>query len=478
MPEAPYVSERLGYKSVRDWMIVACVVAQAVTLVITWPLWQTRESPPHLPAIALPQIPFGWILACSLVLILFRPRIGVRIHIGVLVVSCLFDQWRLQPQVIGIAMMMIATVETWGPAVAKSFLIAMWFWSGLHKLLSPDWLGHVSWDLLQSLPIDVKTWHAPFAYTVAFGEILLGVLAIVRPRWAAVGCLALHSSIALFLSPWVHDWNISVIPWNLCTAVVGYWILSSGPAFRTQSWIQWAAAGLLLILPAGFYIGWVDHCFAHVLYSDNVPYGLITTNSGLQPFARWGDFRVPFPHTRRLFRQYFEITAKPGWKLHVSDPRAWLPDTYYLKQSDGAVIEIEQARFLSSDGDEVAGVESDNPRSMFALSQGGVRMLKRTADGMIYAVEIAPNDYRADLLGYLRGLPNLEQLQLAGCNVADDDLRLVTSCTNLRDIGLNDTKVTAVGIQFLTKLPRLDYMELENTPASRKTKPPAKIEAD
>ena len=473
MPEAPYMPEGLGYKSARDWMIVACVAAQAATLVITWPLWQTRELPPRLP-----QIPFGWILACSLMLILFRPRIGVRIHIGVLIVSCLFDQWRLQPQVIGIAMMMIATVETWGPAVAKSFLIAMWFWSGLHKLLSPDWLGHVSWDLLQSLPIDAKNWHALFAYTVAFSEILLGVLAIVRPQRAAVGCLALHSSIALFLSPWVHDWNISVIPWNLCTAVVGFWILSSAPAFRTQSRTQWTAAALLFILPAGFYIGWVDHCFAHVLYSDNVPQGLITTNNGLQPVARWGNFRAPFPHTQRLFRQYFKITAKPGWKLQVADPRAWLPDTYFLKQADGAVIEIDRARFLSSRGDEVTGVESDNPRSTFALSQDGARMLKRTVDGMIYAVEIAPNKYHANMLRQLHGLPNLEQLQLAGCNVADDDLRLLVGCANLRGIGLNDTKVTDVGIQSLAKLPRLDYMELENTPASRKSKPPAKIEAD
>jgi hypothetical protein len=173
------------------WMIV-CVAAQAATLAITWPLWETRQSPPHLPWVHLPQIPFGGILMCSLILILFRPQLGVRFHIGVLAASWLFDQWRIQPQVIGIAVLLLATTETWGPAIAKSYLIAMWFWSGL----------------------DPATWHAPFAYSIAIGEIILGVLAVARPRWAAIGCAALHLSIALFLSPLVHNWNVSVIGYS------------------------------------------------------------------------------------------------------------------------------------------------------------------------------------------------------------------------------------------------------------------------
>jgi hypothetical protein len=228
---------------------------------------------------------------------------------------------------------------------------------------------------------------------------------------------------------------------------------------------------MFFILPASFYAGWVDHSFAHVLYSDNVPYGLITTDEGVKPFARWGDFRVPFPHTRRLFRQYFDLTAKPGWKLHVADPRPWIPDTYFLKQADHTAMEIDRARFLSSGGAEVAGIESDNPRSVFALSQAGARMLKRTAEGMIYAVEIAPNNYRAELLRHLRGLPNLEQLQLAGCDVIDDDLRLLNGCDNLRGIGLDNTKVTDAGLKHLAKLPKLAYMELKNTNTTIGTKP-------
>jgi hypothetical protein len=455
----------------RAMLMVVCVAAQAATLAITWPLWETRESPPHLPLINVPQMPFGGILACSLALVLFRPRLGVWFHIAMLAVACVFDQWRIQPQLIGIAVLMLATVEPWGPAVAKSFLIAMWFWSGLHKLLSPDWLGQVSWNLVQTLPLDPKTWHGPFAHSVAFGEILLSVLAIFRPRWAAIGCVLLHTGIAVFLSPWVHNWNVSVIPWNLCTAVVGYWVLYTAPTFRAQSVPQRVVAAALIITPAGFYAGWVDHAFAHVLYSNNVPYGLITTDEGLRPIAPWGPFRAALPHTRRALRQYFTVVAKRGSKLHIADPRLGLEDTYFLKCSDGEVVEIDRARFLLPDSDEVAGVESDDPRAVFALSQAGVRLLKRTAEGMIYAVEVAPKNYDAVLLRHLHGLPNVEQLQLAGCNVVDDDLRLLLGCDKLEGIGLNNTKVTDAGVTYLAKLPRLNYMELENTGTSVKSRP-------
>jgi hypothetical protein len=366
---------------------------------------------------------------------------------------------------------MLATTESWGLAVAKSYLIAMWFWSGLHKLLSPDWLGEVSWGLIQSLPFDSATWHTPFAYSVAIGEIMLAILAVARPRWAAVGCIALHSGIALFLSPLVHSWNVSVIPWNLCTAVVGYRVLTTAPAFSAQSALQRIVAAILFIAPAGFYAGWVDHAFAHVLYSDNVPYGLITSDEGVVPMPRWGSFRAPFPHTRRAFRQYFELTAKPGSKLHLADPRAGLPDAYFWKRSDGEAIEIDRARFLAADHGEVRGVECDNLRDIFALSRAGARMLKRTAEEMIYAVEIAPKDYDAALLRHLRGLPNVEQLQLAGCDVGDDDLQLLVGCDNLRGIGLDNTKVTDVGLEHLAKLPRLKYMELENTATSGRSGP-------
>jgi hypothetical protein len=93
-------------------------------------------------------------------------------------------------------------------------------------------------------------------------------------------------------------------------------------------------------------------------------------------------------------------------------------------------------------------------------------MLKRTQNSMIYAAEISPERYRPELLRLLSRLPNLEQLQLAGCNVTDDDLQLLLGCDNLREIGLNNTELTDAGVAILRKLPKLEYMELEGTKAS------------
>jgi hypothetical protein len=329
--------DAVGFGTSRYWAAAIGAAAQAATLAVTWPLWQVRDSPPHLPLVDVPQIPFGIMLAVSLIIVFMRPRFGVRLHVVLLAASFVFDQWRVQPQAIGIAVLMLATVESWGPAIGKSYLISMWLWSGLHKLLSPDWFGQASWDLLQSLPIDPQSWHWPFAISIACSELTLGMFAIVRPRWAAVGCALLHFGIALFLSPWVHDWNASVIPWNVCMAIVGSWILWCAPAFREQSKAELVAAAILLLAPLGFYAGLVDHSLAHVLYSENVPYGVVTTNEGTRRIPRYGSFRVPFPHTRRAIRQYFAATAQPGSKLQIVDPRIGKADALFSKTAEGSV---------------------------------------------------------------------------------------------------------------------------------------------
>jgi hypothetical protein len=146
-----------------------------------------------------------------------------------------------------------------------------------------------------------------------------------------------------------------------------------------------------------------------------------------------------------------------------------MSDAYVVKKADGSVAEITRETFLAAGDSAVAGVQADDPRAVFALSQAGVRMLKRTRESMIYAAEIPPANYGRPLLQLLSRLPNLEQLQLAGCRVTDDDLRLLTGCDNLRGIGLNDTDITDAGVRILSQLPRLDYMELEGTKASEPT---------
>ena len=163
-----------GYRSLGStqyFLLVVCVAAQIATLAITWPLWELREFPPHLPAVDLPQLPFGWLFALSLVVVLVLPRLGSRLYLAVLLVSFVFDQFRIQPQVIGIAILMIGVVEDRVREFARWYLVALWFWSGLNKLLSEDWLGRVSWGILDALSLESVALHNLFAYAVAFGEM-------------------------------------------------------------------------------------------------------------------------------------------------------------------------------------------------------------------------------------------------------------------------------------------------------------------
>ena len=80
-------------------MYVVCLAAMALTIVITWPLWQARLSPPNLPLVPfLPELSFGPLLLGSLALALALPRTGFLVHVVLLVAALTFDQIRCQPQ--------------------------------------------------------------------------------------------------------------------------------------------------------------------------------------------------------------------------------------------------------------------------------------------------------------------------------------------------------------------------------------------
>lgn len=448
-----------GLPAVRYGMLLAAVVAQAVTILLTWPLWQVREAPVHLPLFDLPQVPFGWWMLGTLGLVLFRPRLGLLVHAAALLVSFAFDQYRTQPQFIALVALMLAAVEDVGVVIVRWFLASLWTWAGLHKLLSPDWFSFASWNMASALVADPTSFQPLFAWGVGLGELSAGMLAVFRPRWAVVPCVMMHVGIVLFLSPLFYNWNCSVMPWNLATALVGGWVMGTAPSIAPRFRWEWLLAGLFLVYPAGFYLGWVDHGIASVLYSSHIPRGLVTTTGGTEKVSGWGDLRVPFPNERRLLRIYFEQSAPVGAKLHIADPRGMLDDLYYVKQANGRAEAITRAEFLAASGDEVAGVELDSRRIVFLLSRAGAILLQRQTGSAIYAVRIEPHAYRPDLLDLLAGLPNLEQLDLEGCPVTDADLLRVPYLPKLAGIGLAKTKVTPAGLKQLDRQPELIYID-------------------
>lgn len=464
----------------RYGLLVFGVICQFLTIWITWPLWQSRVAPPHLPALDLPQVSFGWLLIASLVLIVAKPQWGLTFHWGVLIVACVSDQFRLQPQFFSIAVLMTACVWDAGHRVARWTLVSTWLWAGLHKLLSPDWFGYASHWLVARSGFDADSSYWWFAMMVAVVELVVGLLAIFRPKWAAPACLVMHVGIALMISPLVLNWNESVLPWNISVAVIGSWVMRTTESWRPILGWEKVVCAVGLLVPVGFYGGYLDHGFSGVLYSGSIPQGLITTKQGTHPIEGWGELCVPFPKERRTLRIYFEQWAQSGDKLHLADSRPWLDDAFYVLDSSHRARSIDRDEFfagvpvdngleqsgVSPEGSvpiETSGVGLDSRRSKFELQKAGVRMVRRSDDQPIYAIEFTQDTFDPALLTHLEGLPNLMQIQFAGTDIKDDDLAKLKHLRLLTGIGLDRTRITDAGVAHLSELPFLQYVGCDET---------------
>jgi hypothetical protein len=453
-----------------NWSLWIAVALQLATIAITWPLWQIRSDPPLLPAfsLALPQLNFGWMMIVSCLFVLIRPWMGVWLHLAIMLVACIFDEMRTQPQFFAIWVLMLASAKSQFEPVAKWFLISMWIWAGVHKTLSPDWFSHSTSDLLIRVSLDPQIWHWPFAIGIAAIEILIGMAAIAAPKKAAWLCPLMHFGIIFFVSPLALDWNYSVIPWNLASAIIGFRILrNSQTSMPAKSW-ECVVAVLLLLYPAGFYVGWVDHGISFVFYSDNKPDGLISTSNELKKIRGWTNINVPFPNERRLLRRNFEASAKPGDKLHIRDPRVWLDDQFFVLVDNGKSEEITEQEFRNDISTRtslavVKGTLLDDYVALWHLGRAGAKMLKRTEAGMIYAVQIPPESYSDELIKLVKRIPNLEQLQLEGTDITDEVLKELEGNPSLVGIGLKATTITNQSLPVLKSMQNLKYVEADGS---------------
>lgn len=466
---------QIGYENY--FFLAICVFAQLLTVLITWPLWEIRQSPINLPWInAMPQIPFGILIIASLVGVLVSPRrYGLAMHLAVLLAAVLSDQTRCQPQVLWVAVLSIACVFGRAKQFCVWALVALWLWAGIHKAISSEWYQGNAYQLMVQAGLeDPLRWYYWFALLVTISEIAQGVLAIFRPRVAAITCALLHLGIAGFMV--FIDYNHSVLPWNVCTAIVGTWLMRKAvivknvpwkhalaiPALAPPNgsrWFGWCTVAALLILPAGFYTGHLRHCFAHVLYSGGLPLASISKTDGtVDQLLGWDVIRVPFPHEPSAFRDYFSLTAAPGEKLHIHEIRPWLSSHYYLLDDRRQLQEISRTEFFADDSG-VGGIGCDDRTATFELIENGANMKRRTADAMIFAISFTPEYFSAGLLELVNDLPNIEEIQLRGCDVRDDDLKRIVTLNRLRGIGLNQTPITHSGLKHLSEMKRLSLIE-------------------
>lgn len=304
----------------------------AATVLLTWPLWQAREFPPPLPAVAtLPQLSLGWPLLAACLLLAVVPRAGAAACWLGFAVAMLLDQTRIQPPVVSLLMLSLGTLS-WRPGLlaARTSLVSLWLFAGLHKLLSPDYYTRLVPWLLGS------DWDTAGGRAVAAGlavcEVALGVGCLIprTRKLVVVGGAVLHLAALALLSPLGLSWNSAVWPWNVALACAGAALILPwrGRGFG-DCWTvapRWARAWAvgLLVMPLGYPLGLVDAYLAACVYAYNTPRAFLCTvfdRVDLNEFCE--SLNVTLPPEPRLFTPFFDQIGRPATWLEVEDPR-WL----------------------------------------------------------------------------------------------------------------------------------------------------------
>jgi hypothetical protein len=327
---------------------VLLVITQALTIWVTWPLWQVRSAPPMLPLVELPQVAYGPLLLASLAVVLMHGATGVILHSALLLAAMLSDQMRLQPEFISQAILLWGTLP-WAATrtISRAHLIALWFYSGFHKLDCPFFYIDDAPRLVTALfPAANVGLSTTIGVSLALAEISLAVCAVLpRTRTLAVWMvyffhLGIVGTLALGLG-----WDQAVWPWNVALAAAGYvfigsWKESPVAQFRQLGAAMRIAVGLILLLPLMYDSGWIDTYLCHVLYSSHEPTAWIRTADGRRVLIDTRpQLKVPVPQIERLYAGYFAAVAGPRDELEIFDPR-WYSR---WRMGDRRVIGYERA---------------------------------------------------------------------------------------------------------------------------------------
>lgn len=443
------------------WLLCFGVLCQVATVLITWPVWQVRQTPPNLPLFDLPLLPFGQLVIISLVPCLIWPRYGTLAHAGVVALACVFDQYRLQPQVLALVVLLLACASDPGLWFARWYLATMWFWAGLHKLLSPEWWGSSSWWHLEQCGLNPEPWHLPFALGIALTELGLGLAAMVRPRTAAPLCSLMHLGVLASLSPLFRNFNPSVWPWNLASALLGYWILRAVPPTVAPPW-RWLVPTLLLLVPAGYYVDLVNPHLASVLYSGNMPRAYHLSHAGVRRLDGWnGGLSVPFPDSPHLLSRAFERSAQVGDKLLILDPRPSLPDRYFMLGTDRQAHPITREQYLPAVDGAPAGVEITDPESSWRLKRAGLD-ITYLETGATYSISVPGTTAALALFRESAQIPNLYELKFQDAILSADAFSRLPAWSRLEIIELVRCQVPAGFLAELPKFRGLRYLHFES----------------
>jgi len=266
-------------------------------------------------------------------LALVSPRVGATVVTVLIAYGMVTDQTRMQPEFFSLPLLLWSSLPSAGARlVGRVSLISLWFFAGLHKVLSPDFMNDAGPRLVMALPIALAHEIVPFAAVgipaLEMGTAALAVVPATR-RLAAWSALALHAGILFAFSPFVEARNVAVWPWNIALACSGFALIAPWKTPPLASLLAVPTlprlfAVLIAVAPAGYYLGIVDAYPAHHLYSAGTASATVYCPAGCRPEqdlnASWHYFNVPLPPEPRLFEATFSATCAPGDVLRIRDP--------------------------------------------------------------------------------------------------------------------------------------------------------------
>lgn len=274
-----------------------------------------------LPGLPLPELNLGVLILVSLAAIFVRPLAGLILHTIVILYSILIDQTRLQPEIVSMVILMWGSLRS--PSfklIARSHLVALWFFAGLNKMLSVGYLSSLS------LAHPRSTSRAALLPLV---ELALGILTLIPRSRSFAAALAFTLHITIFALVLRSRPGSPILFWNLALAFAGFALISSwsrslSSNLKELNPVAAAVALFVLISPIGFYFGIFDAYLSHHLYSKSIPTAVWHRANGKPDgIETWHTLNVPIPPEHRLFEAYFNDSCERGDFLIIRDPRHW-----------------------------------------------------------------------------------------------------------------------------------------------------------
>ena len=321
-------------------------------MLCSWPLWDAGARPfrfPRLPLMGEPDFapgtPAHWqagllaTLVAALVLYPMQRGLLTTVIAGILL-FCLLDVNCLQPWVW--LYVLIFVVALFSPTSRPDrnpslspiawLLAAVYAWGGIHKLTPYFAEDNFSW-FCESFSFTRSFGQYPaLGYSVAVLEMSFaaGLLWSRTRRFFRNLVIGFHIVILAALSPWGHDWNAVVLPWNLAMAAL-VWV-----AFPTGEDLQILKTGkpplptafvivLAWLAPALNIFGYWPHTLSWQLYTNTQPEGTFFADQQIHFKTRQGedlwleftkgestlllddwamrDLRTPIFPSERVFRQ-------------------------------------------------------------------------------------------------------------------------------------------------------------------------------